>query len=209
MEQDKTFEKIDSSTVENTDSSIEENMGSSTEEKQEARKASKEKRLKDLKKQLEDKIKESQANYDKFLRLYAEFENYKKRIEREKSELIRFANEDLIKELLPVIDNLESALSQSENMRDIQALKDGVNLTLQQFLKVLKGFGLEQVSAIGEKFNPDRHEAVSVEESDEYDEGTIIKEFRKAYFLKDRLLRPALVSVSKGIESREDKKEGL
>lgn len=171
---------------------------SSEEAKKETRKASKEKRLRELEEQLKNTKEEAQANYDKFLRLYAEFENYKKRIEREKSETIRFANEGLIKELLPVIDNLERALSESESVGDIKVLREGINLTLQQVLKVLKDFGLEQVSVLGGRFDPNKHEAVSVEETDECGEGTIIREYRKAYFLKDRLLRPALVSVSKG-----------
>lgn len=154
-------------------------------------------RIKELEKELEEKKKEVDANYDRFLRLYAEFENYKKRIEKEKEELVKFANEDLIKELLPVIDNLEMALEQAE-ASDQGALKKGVELTLQQFLSVLRKFGLQQVESLGKAFDPNRHEAVAVEESEEHEEGIVVQEHRKAYFFKNRLLRPALVTVSKG-----------
>ena len=155
------------------------------------------KRIEELEKELEEKKRESETNYDRFLRLYAEFENYKKRIEKEKEELIKFANEELVKELLPVIDNLERALDQSD-ASDQEALKRGVELTLQQLLSVLRKFGLQQVESVGKTFDPNRHEAVAVEESEEHEEGIVVQEHRKAYFFKDRLLRPALVTVSKG-----------
>ncbi len=154
-------------------------------------------RIKELEKAVEEKKKEAEANYDRFLRLYAEFENYKKRMEKEKEELIRFANEELVKELLPVIDNLEMALDQADSSEK-EALKKGVELTLQQLLSVLKKFGLEQVESKGKTFDPNKHEAVAVAESEEHEEGIVIEEHRKAYLFKDRLIRPALVTVSKG-----------
>ena len=171
--------------------------------KEEKKGRSLEERIEELEKELEEKKKEADANYDRFLRLYAEFENYKKRIEREKEELVKFANEELIKELLPVIDNLERALDQSETS-DQEALRKGVELTLQQLLSALKKFGLQQVESKGKAFDPNRHEAVAVEETEEHEEGIVVQEHRKAYFFKDRLIRPALVTVSRGRSKEGD-----
>ncbi len=160
------------------------------------RSSSKEQKIKELEEKLKDKTTEAQANYDKFLRACAEFENFKKRLEKEKKDLVRFSNEELVKELLSVIDNLERALDRKGDTENVKDLRDGVNLTLQQLLKTLNKFGLEQVSALGERFDPNKHEAIAIEESQEHDEGVVVNEIQKAYFFKDRLLRPALVSVS-------------
>ncbi len=167
-------------------------------EKKESKKTTKDRRIKELEKQLEEKTREAAENYEKFLRSYAELENFKKRIQREKEEAIRFANEELVKELLPIIDNLERALEQVEGSGDVNSLKEGISLTLQQFLKTLNRFGLEQITSVGERFDPNKHEAVAVEDTKEHDDGIVLKEFQKAYFFKDRLLRPAMVTVSKG-----------
>jgi len=153
--------------------------------------------IEELKKMLEEKKKEYDDIYDRLLRATADFENFKKRSEREKLDRIKFANEELIKDLLPVVDNLERALASSENTKDTEAIKRGIEIVLDQFIKILKKFGLNGYTSIGEKFDPNRHEAVEQVESTEHETNTIIDEFQKGYFLNGRLLRPALVSVTK------------
>ncbi len=170
------------------------------------KKDKKEDQLKELRKSLEEKSCESAENYQRFLRTCAELENFKKRAEREKSDAIKFSNEGLLKELITILDNLERAVHHSDETHNSESLRDGVKLTMDELLKTLKKFGLEQVSALGDKFDPNKHEAISVIESSEHEDGTIIKEFQKAYFLKERLLRPAIVSVSKPVSNDKEAK---
>ncbi|MBI5892175.1 MAG: nucleotide exchange factor GrpE [Deltaproteobacteria bacterium] len=149
---------------------------------------------------LDEKIKECEENYKRFLLVSADLDNYKKRSEREKEDISNFGNERLIKELIVVIDNLERALGHINTDTDAvlrNSVRDGVKLTLDQFLAILKKFGLEQVSAIGERFDPSKHEAINQEEDKDCEPGTVIKEYQKGYYLKDRLIRPAMVVVSK------------
>ena len=146
---------------------------------------------------LEQKTKEAEVTFDKFLRACADIENYKKRAEKEKGELINFSNERFIKEVLPVVDNLERAIDHIEDESDLAAVKDGIKLVLDNLLAVLKKFGVEAASAMGDKFDPTRHEAISQEEILNSDPGTIIKEFHKGYYLNGRLLRPAMVVIAK------------
>src|SRR3989338_4035578 len=150
---------------------------------------------------LEQKTKEAEVTFDKFLRACADLENYKKRAEKEKGELINFSNERFIKEVLPVVDNLERAIDHIEDESDHSAIKDGIKLVLDSLLAVLNKFGIEVASAVGEKFDPKKHEAVSQEESCEYEPGTVIKEFHKCYYLNGRLLRPAMVVIVKPPET--------
>ena len=157
--------------------------------------------IKKLTESLEQKTKETEENYNKFLRACADLENYKKRVEKEKGELISFSNERLIKELIPVVDNLERAIDHIEDESDLSAIKDGIKLVMDSLLAVLNKFGIEVASAVGEKFDPKKHEAVSQEESCEYEPGTVIKEFHKCYYLNGRLLRPAMVVISKSPET--------
>lgn len=184
-----------------------------------------EEELKRLNESLEAKTKEAEINYDKFLRACADFENYKKRVEKEKGELVSFANERLIKEVIPVVDNLERAIDhmhvpaepapavvsrgikQGEDESDLSAVKDGIKLVLDNLLAVLKKFGVEVVSAVGEKFDPTKHEAVAQEETAEHEPGVVIKEFHKYYYLNNRLIRPAMVVISKAPEPSTEMKE--
>ncbi|MEK7803255.1 MAG: nucleotide exchange factor GrpE [Deltaproteobacteria bacterium] len=153
--------------------------------------------LKRLSECLGEKTREAEANYDKFLRICADLENYKKRAEKEKAELISFSNERLLRELIPVVDNLERAIEHIEEGSDFSAIKDGIRLVLDNLLVVLKKFGVEQISALGTKFDPVKHEAVNQEESAEHGPGVVIKEFHKCYYLNNRLIRPAMVVISK------------
>lgn len=167
-----------------------------------------------LKSELERKNKEAKENHDKYLRAYAEFENYKKRAVKDQNEFLKFANEKLIKELLPAIDNLERAVEHAKgnSQKEEDAIKGliaGVELILKQFKDILVNFDVTELKSIGEPFDPARHEAVSHIETDEYADNIIINEFQKGYLLNSRLLRPALVSVAKKKEEKEEIKEEI
>ena len=157
---------------------------------------------KSSKEELIEKIKElqeeSKKNYDLYLRAEADSENIKKRTKKEKEEWIKYANEKLIKELLPVLDNLEKAVSHSENEDSFQALKEGVELTLKGFKDTLMKAGLEEIKAQDESFDPNCHHAVLEQEDEKIEAGVVCKELQKGYMLNQRLIRPAMVVVSKG-----------
>lgn len=148
-------------------------------------------------KELEALQKALKDQENKYLYLYAEFENYKKRVMRERSELLKFGHEPLVRELLQVTDNLERALEHGE---DAKGVMDGVRLVNQQLKDTLAKFGVEPVSALGEKFDPARHEAVAQQEvvagANGYEEGSVTAEHQKGYLLHGRLLRPARVVVA-------------
>src|SRR6056297_12560 len=156
--------------------------------------------IEQLKSELEQVRQESADEHDRLLRLSAEFENYKKRMDRQADEFKKYANESLLKELLTVVDNLERAISSTDQDRGANneaCVIEGVEMTLNEILKVLKRFNVTPVKAKGKPFDPVYHEAMMQEETDEYPENTVINEFQKGYMLHDRLLRPAMVVVSK------------
>ena len=140
----------------------------------------------------------------KYLRLAADFENYKKRLAKEKSDVVAYGNEELIKALLNVLDNLERALEHTESGDDSPALLEGVKLVHKQFVSCLEKFGVTSVDAsTGTEFDPRIHQAIERVESSELSSGLILSQMLPGYMLKDRLLRPALVVVSKGVENTE------
>jgi molecular chaperone GrpE len=153
--------------------------------------------LAELQRQLEERAKEAQENYDRFLRCAAEMENLKKRQERERAELVQFANENLCKELLPVLDNLERALEHGRRYEAPEALMEGLELVHQNFLKSLAKFGVTPVDSLGQPFDPALHHAVMEEEAPELADQTITQELQKGYLMQTRLLRPAMVVVSR------------
>lgn len=142
---------------------------------------------------LESKCKELN---DKYLRLYAEFDNYRKKILKEKEELLRYGSEPLMYELLTVLDTLEIGLQHADDDSD-NSVRTGVQMTLKEFLRVLEKFGVKRVTALMQPFDPAYHEAMTQVVDNEVDEGTVVQEFRKGYMFHDKLLRPALVAVSK------------
>ncbi|MGD9321560.1 MAG: nucleotide exchange factor GrpE [Desulfobacteraceae bacterium] len=154
------------------------------------------------KSELLEKINElqeaSEKNHDLYLRSEAEIENIKKRNRKDKEEWVKYANETLIKEILPVMDNLEMAISHSQDENSIQALREGVELTLKGLRDVLGKSGLEEVKAESEPFDPNYHHAVSEQADENVEAGIILQELQKGYMLKKRLIRPAMVIVSKG-----------
>ena len=143
---------------------------------------------------------EAQEYYERLLRLAAEMDNLKKRQEREKAELLQFANESLIKELLPVVDNLERALEHGRQLDAPAPLVEGLELVYQGFIKALTRFGVTPIVAVGQPFDPAFHNAVMQEESTEVPDCTILKELQKGYLLQSRLLRPAMVAVAKNTQ---------
>jgi molecular chaperone GrpE len=164
---------------------------------QKNKKKKEDKETEELKKKLEEKEKEAKENYDRLLRTAADFENYKKRTAREKEDWTKFANEDLIRAILPFIDNLERAVNHAQKIADTGVLVEGVRLTLQQLLQTLNKFGLSSFESVGKPFDPAMHEAMLVVETDKHEPNQVVEEFQKGYLLNDRLLRPATVSVSK------------
>ena len=147
--------------------------------------------------QLLEKNEELHALNDKYLRLAAEFDNYKRRVQRDQSDTIRFANERLFKDLLPTLDNLERALQSGREQALIEGLLEGVELTYKHFLDTLQKMGMKQVASVGELFDPAKHQAVGQVESLTVPENVIVDEYQKGYFLHDRILRPAMVTVAK------------
>jgi molecular chaperone GrpE len=150
-----------------------------------------------LEAQLEEKTREASEYFDKWLRLRAEFENFKKRMQKEKGDLVKFGNENLLKALLPVLDNLSRAIEHGKNAKENSPLLEGVEMTYKEFLNTLDRFGVKPVPALGEVFDPEKHEALSQEQS-EQEANRVIAAVQNGYFYHDRLLRPAKVIVSKG-----------
>lgn len=140
---------------------------------------------------------------ERMLRMAAEQENFKKRTERDKAEFLKRANESLVKEMLPVLDNLERALGHATE-EPSSTLAEGVALVLKEMTKTLERHGLEPVEALGQPFDPERHEAIMQQEDPDVEENTVLMEMQKGYLFQGRLLRPAMVVVSKRPASSDD-----
>ncbi len=154
-----------------------------------------------LRSALDIKTKEAEENYNRFLRACADLENYRKRSEKEKADAIGFANESILEDVLSAVDNFERALTHASGENSVEPLREGVKLTLSQMYATLKKYGLQEIKSVGEKFDPALHHAISHEETDLADPETVVREFQKGYFLKGRLLRPAMVAVAKRPEA--------
>jgi len=162
-----------------------------------SRKNHKEKaRIEELEKQLEEaKIEKAELN-DRFLRLFSEFDNYKKRVNKEKLDLLSTASEKVIVSLLPVLDDFERAIAANEKVEDIQAIKDGFTLIYNKLSQLLKRFDVEEIKAVGEVFDTDFHEAVTHFPTDKEEEkGKVIDVTEKGYKLKNKVIRYAKVVV--------------
>ncbi|MCP9440614.1 MAG: nucleotide exchange factor GrpE [Nitrospira sp.] len=157
-------------------------------------------RLAEIEKRLEAKTEECKMLHDKYLRLAAEFDNYKRVTQREQREQIKFGNEQLLKELLPTLDNMERAIKAARDNKTAghDALVQGVELTLKQLVGTLSRFGVQAIETVGQAFDPTAHQAVSHVPSDSVPQDHVIDEFQKGYRLHDRILRAAMVSVSAG-----------
>ena len=164
--------------------------------------------IKILEKDLQQSKEDLEEQKDSFVRLQAETDNFRKRLSREKEEFAQYANERLFKELIPIFDNLKRALEDPSS--DTKSLKEGLEMILKQFSSFLEKEKVEPIKAVGEKFDPTVHEALTSEESDEHDENIIISEFVKGYTINNRVLRPSQVIISKKpspAESEEKPKE--
>ena len=162
---------------------------------------------KSLEEQLEEALAESADLRDKVLRIAAESENFKKRMERERTIMLKYAGESIFRELLPVVDNLERAVDQGvvngvEAPKNLESLLEGVQLTLKSLERILDKFEVRPITSVGEPFDPNRQEALSMETSDTVPLNHVVGEFEKGYHYKDRLLRAARVIVSSGSQEK-------
>ncbi len=146
---------------------------------------------------LRERAAEVEALNDRLLRLHAEFENYKKRMARERSEFVKFANEGLILEFLPVLDNLERAAATARTGADAQGVAEGLEIILRLFQTTLEKAGVKAIEALEHQFDPNFHQAVAQEESTDGPDNIVVEEVQKGYLLEGRVLRPSMVKVSK------------
>jgi molecular chaperone GrpE len=166
-------------------------------ESEEASRKDLERKIDELSSQLDDTRAELEETKDKFLRSLADFDNYRKRIAREREQLTRCATEDLIRHLLEVVDNLERALSSASEDRDFEGLHRGVELIYQHIKEILDKQGLCPISCLGEAFDPNYHEAVMTMEAEGEESDRVIEEIQRGYTLDGRVIRPSKVVVSK------------
>ncbi len=161
--------------------------------------------LKEMEEKVESLKKEATENHDRLLRMAAEFENYKKRTAREMNDFRKFANESFVKAMLPVVDSLDLAITSASNDQQANSsLVEGVTMTLKEIYKVFEQFGITPIESMGKTFDPAFHQAMMQEETEAYPENTVSRELQKGYMIHDRLLRPAMVVVSKKKEASEN-----
>lgn len=141
---------------------------------------------------------------DRLLRTMAEFDNYRKRVTREKEGLVKYGTERIACEILPVVDNFERALEQSNHTTDLGPVVDGLAMILKQLLTALEKFEIKPFNSIGEQFNPEIHEAMAQQEHPDYEDNTVVEQFQKGYMLGEKMLRPARVMVSRAPEPPPD-----
>jgi molecular chaperone GrpE len=146
--------------------------------------------------QLEGLRKQADENQQRYLRVQADFDNFRRRSRLEKEDFAKYASLKLIEQLLPVVDNFERALSSSKDTKDFEALVKGLDMTFRQLDQLLAQEGLTPIEAVGQPFNPEFHQAIMQVESEEHEEGIVVEEVQKGYLLKDKVIRPAMVKVS-------------
>lgn len=156
-----------------------------------------------LQKMLDSKSEELKILNDRYLRQAAEFDNYKRLAQRDQRDQIKFGNEQLLKELLPTVDNLERALKAARESGSEEALVQGVDLTLKQLIGTLGKFGVHAIQTVGQPFDPSAHQAVASVPSDQVPVQHVVEEFQRGYRLHDRILRAAMVTVSTGPASNK------
>ena len=162
----------------------------------------------DLMVKLEEKEKEAAENYDKYVRAVAELENYRKRAAKEKTDSIKYGNENLIRDILPHVDSLERALGHADSSENFEAFKKGLKLVKEQLLGCLEKHGVEKIDACGKEFDPNVHEAMLQVESEAHENNKVVDELETGYLLHGRLLRPAKVSVNKRAKhEKQDERE--
>jgi len=177
-----------------------------TSQEEHKKKKKKDELIEELNKQIRQQDETIKSLHERLLYLQADFENFKKIKNKEKQDLLKFGNEVLIKELLPVVDNLERALDHASKTDDIKGIQEGVGMVLNEFLKVLERAGVSRVEAVGKKFDPNLHEAFYQEERADVEPDTVLSEHQKGYILNGRLIRPSMVTVSKSPETQQYRK---
>jgi molecular chaperone GrpE len=153
-------------------------------------------REQELQAQIQQLQAEKDELYNKYLRAQADLQNFRIRVNREKEQMMKYQSQRVIEALLPVVDNFERAIAASKDAKDASALAEGIEMVFRQLQQVLEQEGVTTVPGVGEPFDPNMHQAVMQEESDEYESGIIIEEFQIGYKLKDRVIRPSMVKVS-------------
>ncbi|MBM7855708.1 molecular chaperone GrpE [Desulfohalotomaculum tongense] len=151
--------------------------------------------VEELQQKLIEKEAQAEDYYNRMLRIQADFENFRRRSRQEREELLKYAGEEVIKKLLPVLDNFERALASAANPGD--DFVSGVEMIFRQLQEILNKEGLEVIPSRGEQFDPNKHEAVMQVESEEHDENIIVEELCRGYMLKGKVIRPAMVKVAK------------
>ncbi len=153
--------------------------------------------VEELKKQIKTLDEEVSSLKDQYLRKQADFENFRKRLLRDKEDSIRYANSSLLNDTLTIIDDFERAIKSSEESEDFQSFHSGIELIEKQFVGMLeRKYGVKRMESLGLEFDPEKHEAVGMEPSDEYDTQVVLEDYQKGYMLNDRVLRHAKVKVS-------------
>lgn len=146
--------------------------------------------------ELEQARVQAEENYQRLLRVQADFDNFRRRARAEKEDFAKYASLKLIEQLLPIVDNFDRALSSSKETKDFDALVKGLDMTYRGIDQLLTAEGLKPIEAVGQPFNPEFHQAVMQVESEEHEEGIVVEELQKGYILKDKVIRPAMVKVS-------------
>lgn len=149
-----------------------------------------------LSEELRKQQEETRKNYDQYLRALAEVENVKKRAAREREEYLKYANVSMIKKLLPIIDDLHRAINTAHTSRDFEVISKGVEMTVRSLDELLRSEGVVAIESVGKPFDPQYHQALTVEPSDEHPENTVIEQMQTGYIMHDRVIRPSLVKVS-------------
>jgi molecular chaperone GrpE len=154
-------------------------------------------------KALDDRAKKSEDYYDRLLRLQADFDNYKKRIEKDRIEFIKYANEEIIAEILKILDDFERAVEAGKTKHDFEVLYKGIEMIHKDLKEFLKQKGLKEIEAKGKPFDPNEHEAMMQEETDAHPEDYVVEELQKGYTLNGRVIRTAKVKVAKRPVNKE------
>jgi len=157
----------------------------------------KKEKTEDLMMKLEEAEKKSAENYDKYIRAVAELDNYRKRAAREKAEAIQYGNENLLRDILPLLDGIDRAVEHACGSEDFESFKEGLKLLQKQLLGCLQKHGVEVIGTAGKDFDPNIHEAMMQVDSAQHEDSQVVGELERGYLLKGRLLRPAKVSVCK------------
>src|SRR5271156_4603748 len=164
--------------------------------------------LETLRAQLAEKDKEIAELKDKYLRTLADNENSRKRVRQQSEESVRIQRESILRDLLPIIDNLERALAAARNGTDAKTIVDGVEMTVRALIDFLRAQGVTPLQSVGQSFDPNRHEAVDHVASEKHPPNTVVDEFHRGYLIGERVLRPARVSVAKGAGRNSGKRNG-